>query len=163
EIGFIAAAILEIGGNVAAPPPSNTGGIQVTAPLTVHGYNTLDLLTQGKITEPNASSSLAVTSLFARGEAGVNMLNAGNSVTNLYSSDTGAVVSNNGGNAINIRADRIAIAASTTTAGGGGRVTLHPFTAGQTINLGNITDNVLELSNSELNTITTTGTLQVGD
>lgn len=87
ELSRVTAQILEIGGDSKTPPPSNTGGIQVTAPITVHAhYNTLALLTQGTITEPNLDSTVAVANLYARGDAGVNMFNAGNSVNNLAGS-----------------------------------------------------------------------------
>src|SRR5207249_588824 len=63
---------------------------------------------------------------------------------------------------IHITADRIAIDNSSTIAGNGGRIVLAPFSAGQAINLGTATDNIFELSSSELNTLQTTGVAQIG-
>src|SRR5262249_32044568 len=73
--------------------------------------------------------------------------------------------SNAAGSPIVLQADRMALGVGTITANGGGRVTLRALTAGRLVDLGSVTDaaaNTLELSNAELNTITTTGVLQIG-
>jgi hypothetical protein len=76
-----------------------------------------------------------------------------------------AAVSNSGGFQLKVTGDRMALnPGSSITAAGGGRVLLGA-SIGRLINLGSTTDaaaNTLELSGAELNTVTTTGVLQVG-
>src|SRR5205823_3209658 len=76
---------------------------------------------------------------------------------------------NGGGNQITIVADRMALGAapsSAITPTSGGDAILEPFTAGRLINLGSAVDsaaNTLELSNTELGTITTGTDLVIGN
>jgi hypothetical protein len=77
-----------------------------------------------------------------------------------------AAVANSGGNPIQLVADRMALGSGSITAVGGGRVTLRSSTNGDAVNLGSTTDTALatlELSDAELNTVATFGTLQIGD
>ncbi len=68
------------------------------------------------------------------------------------------------GSEITLQADQMALLGGTVNAVSG-RVTLQPNTAGRAINLGNTNDpsGVLSLSDAELETIKTTGTLQIGN
>src|SRR5262249_1880727 len=63
------------------------------------------------------------------------------------------------------RRARLALGGGTVTAGTGGRVTLRGDAAGRAIDLGSTVDtnNALELSDAELDTISTTGVIQVGE
>jgi hypothetical protein len=69
------------------------------------------------------------------------------------------------GGEIILSADQMVLAANSTIDGGASRVTLQSDQGGRTIDLGRIDDpaNLLALSDSELDTIKTTGTLQIGD
>src|SRR5262249_6687021 len=77
-----------------------------------------------------------------------------------------AIIAPGGGKTITIVGDQQALGASPTssiTAFGGGRVILREFSGGKPINLGTAGDpsGSLNLTNDELNTVSTTGVLQV--
>ena len=80
-----------------------------------------------------------------------------------------AVISNTTGNVVRIEANRMALngvpGTSAINAGGSGRVELHATLSNRPINLGPGDDpiSVLSLSDAELDTITTTGVLEIGD
>jgi Domain of unknown function DUF11/FG-GAP-like repeat len=79
-----------------------------------------------------------------------------------------AAISNSGGNTIDIEANRMALngaATSAITAASGGRIELDATLAGRPIDLGATTDplSILSLSDAELDTVSTTGVLQIGD
>src|SRR5262249_14463192 len=114
----------------------------------------IDVTTSGALTVDNDVSAGAATITLEAG--GTNHLFSNN-----------AAISNSGGNPITLIGDQMALGASPTssiTAACGGRVLLHEFTGGLPINLGTAGDpsGSLNLSNAELNTVTTTGTLQIG-
>jgi hypothetical protein len=96
------------------------------------------------------------------GGAQFNVGGANNTFTN------NSVITSGLGGGVTVVADRMALGApvgSQIIASTGGRVVLRAQSAGRLINLGSTTDaaaNTLELSAAELNTVTTTGTLQVG-
>ena len=73
----------------ATVTPSNTGNLQVTAPITSAGtgWTRLALLTEGTITQ-TAGSTLTTSALFAIGDAGVTLNEAGNTVTDLNGETT---------------------------------------------------------------------------
>src|SRR5262249_50859754 len=78
-----------------------------------------------------------------------------------------AAISNSGGNPINIAANRMALngaAASAISAAGGGRIQLGTASAGRPLDLGAAGDplRVLRPSHVELDTVLTTGVLQIG-
>jgi hypothetical protein len=78
-----------------------------------------------------------------------------------------AAINNTGGNPINIAANRMALngaVASAISAAGGGRIELGTASAGRPIDLGATADplSVLSLSDAELDTVLTTGMLQIG-
>src|SRR5207247_561119 len=77
ELNFITTPVLQVGIGF------NTGGIQVTAPVSRPAGNTLSLLTGGSITEA-AAGTITVANLLARGlgVGGVNLPNA-NQITTL--------------------------------------------------------------------------------
>jgi hypothetical protein len=85
ELGQVTASILRIG-NAA-----NTGGIQVTAPITTHpGYSTLSLITGGGITQ-SGGAGIAVTNLAIRTVGGLTQTGpALNNVSTLAAQVTGA-------------------------------------------------------------------------
>src|SRR5207244_3056748 len=60
-------------------------------------------------------------------------------------------------------ADRMALDGSSTVAAGGGPIFLQPSSSNQAIILGTTTDSVLELSDTELNTLHTTSVVVIGD
>jgi hypothetical protein len=76
-----------------------------------------------------------------------------------------AAISNTMANSIDVTADRFALAGG-TIATGSGRVRLDAFSSGRLFDLGSTTDvaaNTAELSDAELDAITTTGVLQIGN
>jgi filamentous hemagglutinin family protein len=106
----------------------------------------------------NTTGTLTVNSAVAAGAAAVNLTAAG--AGNLL--DNNAAIT---GNAATLRADRMNLVGGGSVNAGAGRVILRSNAAGRAINLGSATDAAaaLELSDPELDTITTTGVLQIGE
>jgi hypothetical protein len=110
----------------------------------------------GNLTVNNNVSTGAASMVFAMADS-----------SKLFSNN--AAISDSGGNLIEIESNRMALGASPTssiTAGGGGTVWLDPYPAGnQPVNIGTAGDPLgsLNLTNTELNTVTTTGILQIGN
>jgi hypothetical protein len=123
--------------------------------ITTNGGAIVVLANAGNLTVNNNVSAGAATITLTAG--GLNHLFSNN-----------AAISTSGGHMITIVGDQMALGASPTssiTAGGGGRVLLQEFTGGLPLNLGTAGDptGALNLTDTELNTITTIGVLQVGN
>ena len=114
------------------------------------------------ITVTTINGSLTLTGVPITAKSGSIALLAGGANSLLVNA---AAISNLGLNPITLQGDRMQLSAGSVNAQGGGRVTLQAFTAGRLVDLGSTTDlanNTLELSNTELGTVTTTGPLQIG-
>ncbi|NBR27679.1 MAG: S-layer family protein, partial [Betaproteobacteria bacterium] len=117
---------------------SNLSGVVVNS-----GRN-MTIAPAGSITTTNAGTGIDVT--------------IGGTLTH-----SGTMSNSAGASAINLTANKMALTGAINA--GSGPVKLTSFTAGNTIDLGSTTDvaaNTLELSNAELNLITTSGTLTIG-
>ena len=114
--------------------------------LTVSSGRNLTIAPTGSVTTNAGGTGISVT------------------IGGMLTNSAGGVISNSGGaSAISLTADKMNLAGTITA--GSGAVSLTSFTPGNTIDVGSTTDvalNTLELSNAELNSITTTGTLTIG-
>jgi hypothetical protein len=121
------------------------------------------ITTNGGVISVDTTGNLTVDQNVSAGAATIDLVAGGSG--NLFSNN--AAISNSGGNQITIEADRLALGTpltSSITAAGGGRVLLRQFTGGVPIDLGSTSDpaGAFNLSNAELNTVATTGVLQIG-
>ena len=142
-------AVNGAGNALTLKAPTATGDIIFNAAasnlssLTINSGRNLTVAPAGSITT-NAGGSIDVT--------------IGGLLTN-----SGTISNSGGAGAVRLTADKMNLAGTITA--GSGAVSLTSFTPGNTIDLGSTTDvaaNTLELSNAELNSITTTGTLTIG-
>ncbi|MCI0684956.1 MAG: hypothetical protein L0Y71_22905 [Gemmataceae bacterium] len=119
----------------------------------------------GPIDVTTTAGPLTVSQNVSAGAATIELTAGGGESTFANS----AVVSNSAGNTIRIEANRMALngapGTSAITAAGGGRVELDATLANRPIDLGAVSDpiSVLSLSDAELDTIATTGVLEIGD
>jgi hypothetical protein len=136
---------------------TDTNSLTVGTADGLSGISTND----AAITVTTTNGSLTLTGVPITAKNGPISLTAGGANSSLTN---GAAISNLGLNPITLQADRMLLSAGSIVAGGGGRVTLQATTAGRPIDLGSTTDlaAALELSNTELGTVTTTGPLQIG-
>jgi hypothetical protein len=158
----------DVSGNTLAANVTGAGqGFSFTnnGPLTIGTVDGLQGITTngGAITVTATAGNLTVNNNVSAGAATIT-LEAGGS-NNLFTNN--AAISNSGANQIALIGDQMALGTSPTssiTAAGGGRVLLREFTGGLPINLGTEGDPAgsLNLTNAELNTVTTTGVLQIG-
>jgi outer membrane biosynthesis protein TonB len=173
ELNNVTAAVLRVGSGAAG---SITVSAAITNPAT---WNTLVLISNGPITEA-AAGSLALPNLSVSSTGPVTLTSANNIGTlaadtaNAFSfsnsthqlnvgvvaGDTGIATSSSD---IHLIADDMNIAQQVTTSSSiSGDVTLEPFTASETIDLGTNSANHLGLTNTELNHVTAGGALRIG-
>jgi filamentous hemagglutinin family protein len=141
SVGTVIAPILVAVSNVEARSQLGNVSLASTQDVTVGGA----ALTVGQ----------GVSGINASGQVNLTVLGSEKKLTN-NSSITGSEIT--------LQADQMALLGGTVNAVSG-RVTLQPNTAGRAINLGNTNDpsGMLSLSDAELETIKTTGTLQIGN
>ena len=148
---------------------NNTGTLSTSGTITTgSGASNITLQTPGLLSISNAitaggSGSVSLTGLgitnsaVVTGPGGITA-NAGTSTLN---NSAGTFSNSSGSTAINLTADTMTLAGGTIT-GGSGAVNLTSSTANRAITIG-AGSTGLGFSNSALNTITTTGTLTIGD
>jgi hypothetical protein len=150
DVGTLAANVSGAG-NAFSYTDSNAliiGTVDTVAGVTTNG---------GVITVSTVAGNLTVNNAVAAGAAAVNLTAGGTSNT----LDNNTAVT---GNAATLRGDRIDLIGGTVNTGTG-RVILRSDASSRAIDLGSTTDTAaaLELSDAELDTITTTGVLQIGE
>ncbi len=165
------AVTLDQGNNVGqALAAAVTGAVQgftfvqdFAAKLTVGSVDGLSGISTngGAVAVSTTNSDFEVDQNISAGAAAIDLVAGG--AESLFTNK--AALSTTGGNTLDVEANRMDLAGGTLTAAGGGGVELEGTTAGRPTDLGPAGDStgVLRLSAAELNTVTTTGLLQVGD
>src|SRR5262249_12785752 len=137
----------------------NAGDLTIGTVDGIVGVTTND----GAINIQTLSGNLTVNNDVSAGAATIRLV--ANGLNRLFSNN--AAISNSGGKTITIAADQMALGpspASSISDVGGGRIILQEGTGGLPINLGTSSDPTgqLNLDSNELNTVSTTGVLQIG-
>jgi hypothetical protein len=151
--------LVDPGNVVAGFQANNTGGNIL---FSTNG----NVASVGTITDTGGDVTLASTGNMTIGNAvfGTTGVNLNATGVDMIINHTAGVISTSNA-AINLTADKMALAGGTINAGNA-TITLKPNKAGDAIDLGSVVDTTpatLELSNAELATLITTGSIVIGD
>jgi filamentous hemagglutinin family protein len=143
---------------------SSAGGTTLTNANMVGSFNANNSTSGNIVFFNNGAFSVGVPGVINTA-AGGSIALADTAANTMLSNPSGQINTNNG--AITLTADKMNLFLSTGTINAGsGNVILQNFTATNAINIGSLVDttaSTLELSQSELSTITTTGLLTIGN